>query len=139
MNKEQLIKLLASSDEQSDNEQILRAIIAQVTNDSSNKQIIDVEKHISILKESVEKYNQDYNFNIGDILQWKDGLKNKKRPQYGEPCVVVEILDNPISDNEAPIASPYYLEKLDIKLGLLADNGEFFTFHYDKNRFTLRK
>lgn len=139
MNNEQLIKLLSASDEQSDNEQILRAIIARIANDSSNKQIIDIEKHISILKDSVRKYNQETIFKIGDIVQWKEGLKNKKRPQYGEPCIVVEILDNPISDNEAPIESPYYSEKLDIKLGLLADNGEFFTFHYDKNRFDTRK
>jgi len=138
MNKEQLVKLLSSSDE-TDNEQILRAIISQITSDSGNKQIIDVEKHISILKSSVEKYNQKNSFKIGDIVQWKEGLKNKKRPQFGEPCIVIEVLDKAISDIQAPIASPYFAEKLDIKLGLLGDNEEFFTFHYDQNRFELRK
>jgi Uma2 family endonuclease len=138
MNKEQLVKLLSSSDE-TDNEQILRAIISQITSDSGNKQIIDVEKHISILKSSVKKYNQKNSFKIGDIVQWKDGLKNKKRPQFGEPCIVIEVLDKAISDIQAPIASPYFAEKLDIKLGLLGDNEEFFTFHYDQNRFELRK
>jgi len=138
MNKEQLVKLLSSSDE-TDNEQILRAIISQITSDSGNKQIIDVEKHISILKSSVEKYNQKNSFKIGDIVQWKEGLKNKKRPQFGEPCIVIEVLDKAISDIQAPIASPYFAEKLDIKLGLLGDNKEFFTFHYDQNRFELRK
>jgi len=138
MNKEQLVKLLSSSDE-TDNEQILRAIISQITSDSGNKQIIDVEKHISILKSSVEKYNQKNSFKIGDIVQWKEGLKNKKRPQFGEPCIVIEVLNKAISDIQAPIASPYFAEKLDIKLGLLGDNEEFFTFHYDQNRFELRK
>lgn len=139
MNNEQLIKLLSTSDEQSDKEEILRAIISQVANDSGTKQIIDIEKHISILKDLVQTYSQERLFKIGDVVQWKEGLKNKKRPQYGEPCIVVEILDKPISDDEAPIASPYYAEKLDIKLGLLADNGEFFIFHFDKNRFDIRK
>lgn len=138
MNKEQIYKLLSGSEESSDNEQLLRAIIAQVANESNSKQIIDIEKHISILKDSVEKYNQVNTFKIGDIVVWKEGLKNKKRPQYDEPSIVIEILDMPITDNEAPIASPYYSEKLDIKLGLLGDNSEFFAFHYDKNRFTLR-
>lgn len=137
MNKEQILKLLSNSDE-SDNEQILKAMISQIASDSGNKQIIDIEKHISLLKASIEKYNEKTTFNIGDIVQWKKGLKNKKRPQYGEPCIVVEILDNPITDKDAPIASPYYSEKLDIKLGLLGDKEEFFTFHYDKNRFELR-
>ena len=138
MNKDQLVKLLSSSDE-TDNEQIIRAIISQITNDKGSKQIIDIEKHISTLKSSVEKYNQKETFKIGDVVQWKEGLKNKKRPQYGEPCIVIEVLDKAISDNEAPIASPYFAEKLDIKLGLLGDNDEFFTFHYDRNRFELRK
>jgi len=138
MKKEELVKLLSGSDE-TDNEQILRAIISKITSDSGNKQIIDIEKHISTLKLSVEKYNENSSFKVGDVVQWKEGLKNKKRPQYGEPCIVIEVLDSAITDNEAPIASPYFAEKLDIKLGLIGDNEEFFTFHYDRNRFELRK
>ena len=100
--------------------------------------ILDVEKHILALKKSVEQYNQPSDFKAGDIVQWKEGLKNKKRPQYGEPCIVIEVLDKPISDHFAPIASPYYGEQLGLKLGLIGENGEFFTFYYDKNRFTKR-
>lgn len=140
MDKEQLIRLLSSlDDDDTDNGQVLRGIISQISRDLRNKQIIDIEKYISNLKDLVANYNLQQPFSVGDIVQWKEGLKNKIRPQYGEPCIVIEILNTPIFDNDAPIASPYFSERLDIKLGILGENAEFFTFHYDKNRFELRK
>ena len=138
MKKEDLIRLLSNSDE-SDNEQLLKALISRIGSEREGRQIVDMEKHIANLKTYVEKYNEAVTFKAGNIVQWKEGLKNKRLPQYDEPCVVIEVLNEPIFDKEAPLASPYYGEKLDLKLGLLGDNGEFFTFHYDKNRFTLKE
>ena len=130
--------MLSNSDE-SDNEQLLKALISRIGSEREGRQIVDMEKHIANLKTYVEKYNEVVTFKAGNIVQWKEGLKNKRLPQYDEPCVVIEVLNEPIFDKEAPLASPYYGEKLDLKLGLLGDNGEFFTFHYDKNRFTLKE
>ena len=138
MKKEDIIRLLSSSEEP-DNEQIIKALLSRIGSERGERQIVDIEKHISNLKTYVEKYNEAVTFKVGDIVQWKEGLKNIRLPQYDEPCVVIEVLKEPIFDKEAPLASPYYGEKLDLKLGLLGDNGEFFTFHYDKNRFTQKK
>ena len=138
MKKEDLIRLLSNSDE-TDNEQLLKALISQISGERGERQIIDADKHINHLKSLVETYTQTENFKVGDIVQWKSGLKNKKRPQYDEPCIVIEVLTDPIFDKEAPIASPYYNEKLDLKLGILDADGDFLTFHYDKNRFEIKK
>ncbi len=90
---------------------------------------------IQLLKECVVNYNRETSFKAGDIVQWKSGLKNKKIPVYNQPCIVVEVLSDVLFDLEAPIASPYYNETLSIKLGMIAENEEFFTFYYDKSRF----
>lgn len=138
MNKEELIRHLITS-EDSDIEQILKNLLVIINSEQEEKKIIDVEEHISTLQSLSAAYKDSNSFKVGDIVQWKEGLKNKKLPHYDEPCIVVEVLGKPIIDKEAPLASPYYGEKLDIKLGILGPNGEFFTFYYDKNRFTLRK
>ncbi len=138
MKKEDIVQLLSSSEEP-DNEQLIRALISRISSERTERKIVDIEKHISDLLKSVEEYNELIDFKAGDIVQWKDRLKNKRRPQYDEPCVVIEVLSDPIYDKEAPIASPYYGEKLEIKLGLLDEDGEFLTFHYDKNRFRHRR
>src|SRR5690242_15649896 len=34
-------------------------------------------------------------FKVGDIVRWKDGLKNKRTPPYDVPAIVWEVLDEP--------------------------------------------
>ncbi|WP_314408870.1 hypothetical protein [Pseudomonas kuykendallii] len=76
-------------------------------------------------------------FKPGDLVVWKDGMKNKKYPLYGEPFVVTAVLPEPIIDPEATAGNCYFREPLDIKLGLLDADGDFVEHHYDSRRFTL--
>ena len=117
---------------------MLESLISRIGSERGERQILDIEKNITSLKALVKKYKEVANFKVGDVVQWKQGLKNKKRPQYNEPCIVIEVLIDPIYDKEAPIASPYYNEKLDLKPGILNNDGDFLTFHYDKNRFEVK-
>ncbi len=64
---------------------------------------------------------------------------NRKIPRYGEPVVVVSVLDAPVFDNERDSGSTYFREPLDVVLGVIWDGGQgrgdFVTFHYDGRRF----
>ena len=97
------------------------------------------ENQISVLKNTVMNYNFETSFKIGDIVKWKKGLKNKHLPMYEDPCIIVEVLEKPFKDRNLDVSSPYFAEKLDVLLGLITVNGDFFTFYYDKNRFELCK
>ena len=76
-------------------------------------------------------------FKVGDWLVWKEGLKNRKSPDYDAPRVVTKVLAEPITVQECSPESCYFREPLDVVLGSLDDDGELVEHHYDSRRFTL--
>jgi len=75
-------------------------------------------------------------FQPGDLVQWKTGLKNKRLPKQDQLGVVVEMLPVPITDEDKGASGSYFMEPLDMKLGLIDEDGDFVVFHYDSRRFT---
>lgn len=71
----------------------------------------------------------------GMLAQWKNGMKNRRTPDYGEPMVVVELLHEPILDTDHKEGSVYFREPLDLLLGFLDEDSEFCVLHYDSRRF----
>lgn len=89
-----------------------------------------------ILRTRLESFDTVNTFQRGQTVQWKQGLKNRARPQYGQPAIVVQILDEPILDTSEEAGSAYFRESLDIVLGMLApEDGGFVLYHYDRRRF----
>ncbi|MCF6285686.1 MAG: hypothetical protein L3K26_10900 [Candidatus Hydrogenedentes bacterium] len=79
-----------------------------------------------------------YKFRVGDRLKWKETMKNRKAPAYGEPVVVIDILPEPVYDSDADNKSaghPLFREPLDIVLGIVDPDGELLMFHFDSRRF----
>jgi len=79
-----------------------------------------------------------HNFQPGTFVRWKKGMKNKQRPAYDEPAIVVEVLTAAVFDRKSGIESesPLFREPLDLVLGLFArDDEDFLLFHYDSRRF----
>eukprot|EP00727_Mastigamoeba_balamuthi_P010657 m51a1_g6213 hypothetical protein (271) ;mRNA; r:179583-180577 len=72
----------------------------------------------------------------GDLVEWKEGLKNKRRPAEGEIAVVLEVLPTPLYDGGKGASVSYFREPLDVKLGIL-DNETLLAYFYDSRR--LRK
>ena len=84
---------------------------------------------------SAESMQKQHEFKLGQLVRWKEGLQNRKRPAYGEPVIVWEILAKPLYDDKEGAGSTYYREPLDIVLGLMTEDDEFIVFHFDKRRF----
>jgi hypothetical protein len=79
-------------------------------------------------------------FKVGDVIRWKDRLKNKTIPPYGVPVVVVEVLPEPVLNSESSSGSKYFREPLDLVVALFMENdsgGEdtIEMFHFDSRRF----
>jgi len=90
----------------------------------------------ALLRERLNSFLEKQYFQPGDLVQWKPGLKNKRLPQQDEMAVVVEMLPVPVTDQDKASSGSYFLEPLDIKLGLLDEDGDFVIYHYDSRRFT---
>jgi len=79
---------------------------------------------------------REEHFMPGDIVTWKEGLRNKKHPEPGTAALVVKILDHTIYDTGAGAGSPYFNEPLGFVIGIIDDDGDFLCFHSDPRRFT---
>jgi len=76
-------------------------------------------------------------FRPGDIVVWKEGCANRKRPKIDEPGVILEVMPEPIYGKEKSAGSPYFHEPLDIVIGLLDSDGDLVRYCFDKRRFRL--
>lgn len=135
MDNEAILRLLSSS-EPSENKTQLMSLISKLSSSEENSQVVDINEHISDLKRLYNNLEKKYTFNIGDIVRWKEGLKNKRVPQDKLPAIVVDVLEKPIYDEKVEMGSPYFREPLDIVLGVI-NKGELITFYYDSRRFEL--
>jgi len=93
------------------------------------------EANVQQLKDLRERFLQPQKIEVGQIVKWKTGLKNKRLPKIGQPAIVMEVFEKPITPDERESGSPYYLEPLDLILGVVDEDKDFVTFYYDKRRF----
>lgn len=91
------------------------------------------------LRERYQSFSEPHRFAPGDLVTWKPGMKNHRLPRYGQPAVVLEVLETPRYDGETDAGSTYFRERRDLVLGLILEDGpgrgELFGFHFDRRRF----
>lgn len=91
------------------------------------------------LKERFQLLMEEEEFVRGMLIEWKPGLKNKKRPDYGEPIIVTEVLPEPVHDPTKAAGSTYFREPLDFIGGFLqemdSEESDFVLLHFDSRRF----
>ena len=102
---DKLLKILSGSEEPEKKKMLLEAILSQMSSDENKE--VNIDEYIKQLIETNNSFSSKKDeFKVGDLVVWKKGLKHKKVPAYNRPAVVVKILENPIIDEQAPIASP---------------------------------
>ena len=77
-------------------------------------------------------------FHAGQIVHWKAGMKNRSKPAYGEPVIVLEVLNPPVFDkSEKTSGTNLFREPLTLVLGMHDSDGDFLLYHYDGRRFEI--
>ncbi len=72
----------------------------------------------------------------GNLVTWKQGLKNGRYPQKNYPAIVTHVYEEPIRRSDMESGSNHFREPLD--LVILVDTGdEVSEFHVDSRRFKL--
>lgn len=92
------------------------------------------EQYTVSLKAAFSAFKTINQFIPGQLVRWKSMLKNRKRPDYGEPIVVVDVLKYPVNDKANHSGSPYYREPLDLIVGQLDKEEGFVLWHVDSRR-----
>lgn len=88
-----------------------------------------LEKKCALLSEK-------YEFKIGDLVTWKQGLSSRDVPKSGHPAIVTRVYDTPIYDGEKNSGNAHFREPLDIVCGVMM--GEYFVeYHLDSRRLCL--
>ena len=69
-------------------------------------------------RQKAQDFVIDYNkpqeqFVPGDLIVWKPGMMNYKFPEYGEPVMVLEVMDPPIRVHSS--GDQYSCEPLDLR------------------------
>jgi hypothetical protein len=100
------------------------------------QEIVVNDDYISNLRKLYDSFFNFTDFKKGQLVKWKSGMKNKNFPQENQPAIVIDLLDNPIYENNDS-SSPYFKEPLDIALAMTDNEGDFIVFYYDKRRFEL--
>ena len=87
------------------------------------------------LQELFSGFRKSYEFREGTLATWKPGMRNKKKPAYNEPVIVVERKQTPEYDMSRDAGTAYFKEPLDLVAGFIDDDGDFVIFHFDSRRF----
>ena len=88
-----------------------------------------------LLLSAYERYTQRNKFRVGDLVRWKEGLRNRQYPAQEDPAIVCAILDKPILDSTSDSGNYTFREPLDIQLGVIGSDGTLIMFYYDSARF----
>lgn len=77
-------------------------------------------------------------FAPGQIVRWKSGMQNRRLPAYGEPVIIIEVLNPAVCPPDEDFAgSNLFREPLTLVLGMHDSDGDFLTYHFDGRRFEL--
>lgn len=96
---------------------------------------VPVQQKRELLTAAYQRYSVSQEFQPGQHVKWKPGLRNRLLPNERDPAVVLEVLTEPILDPAHNSGSPYFRECLNLRLGVLGDDGEFQVYFYDSRRF----
>lgn len=135
---QQEVSTAIQSLDKGDIKDIIQKLLSDAIESTSKKEneLIPYDSNVEILNTLANRFHEKYDFKRGDIVTWKEGLKNKSRPLENEPAIVLEMLQEPLFDNQGDSGSPYYREPLDLVVGVFIKE-KFIIYHLDSRRLKI--
>ena len=93
------------------------------------------EEMVAVLAQKFEAMKTRHDFQPGQLVRWKAGLKNRELPENDQPAIVWAVLAKPVFDAAPGAGTPYFHEPLDIVLAVMDKEKDFLLYHYDSRRF----
>lgn len=76
-------------------------------------------------------------FKVEDALVFKDHMRNRMLPKYGEVVIVSHVYTEPVFDTTDSSGLPGFNESFDIRIAMLDDDGDLVEMHADSRRYRL--
>ena len=92
------------------------------------------EAQVVDLTDRFRAMQPQHQFKAGDLVQWREGLKNCKSPAYGHPAVVIEVLEGKKHDDAGNTGSGYYDELADLRISFMDGDGDFMSYGASSQR-----
>jgi len=121
------------------NDALASAIAGSLTDEIFRSKPNETRKPASAerLRSLGESYLIANSYNPGELLQWKEGLKDAKWPDYSEPVVVLEVA--PGRRSSGTDSDNHHNEPADIRVGVLHNESKhgqmLYGYWMDSNRF----
>jgi hypothetical protein len=115
---------------------LAKAVMSSLTEESETETVCKRPPEIEARRivDLFSDMNESSRFRKGDLVTWKQGLKNGRYPQKNYPAIVTRVYEKPISRSDMESGSNHFREPLD--LVILVDTGdEVSEFHVDSRRF----
>jgi hypothetical protein len=107
------------------------AINELVSDDPKKKPKLTKAETAYFLTHSLESYMVKHEFSVGDLVEFKPNLKNRKLEE--DVAIVTKILSEPVMDPSADAGTNAFREPLNIIIGVHRD-GTFNEFHVHSAR-----
>ena len=114
---------------------MLRSLLEAEKQQSKPLSHEEAAEQASRLMDFYESITRSHDFTPGSFAKWKSGLRNKKKPRYDEPIIIMEMLEEPILAPGEDAGSAYFREPLDMIAGFIDSDDDFVIFHFDSRRF----
>ncbi|WP_143100183.1 hypothetical protein [Variovorax sp. 770b2] len=90
-------------------------------------------EHARFLKKATIAYDDLHSFIKGDLVTWKEGLRDRLHPEPGWPAIVLDVFIDPVVDPVQDSQSSSYRREFDMLCGVVID-GAMYTFHFESRR-----
>jgi len=105
----------------------------QASNSGAERERLNAAERLVTFQRS---YAEPSRFCVGDLVMWKNGMRNRRLPKYGQVVIVSAVFDCVMYNAEKSSGSPYFREPETIKIAFVdEDDGEFVEFCMDSQRF----
>ena len=61
---------------------------------------VDAQRHAEALLRAYESLTTVHEFAVGDLVQWKPGMRSHRNPEYGLPAIVTAINPGRVSNSD---------------------------------------
>jgi len=103
------------------------------SNSAAEREKLNTAERLVTLQRS---YAEPSRFRVGDLVMWKNGMRNRRLPNYGQVVIVSAVHDCVLYNAEKSAGSPYFKEPETIKIAFVdEDDGEFVEFCMDAQRY----
>lgn len=133
--EKKIMSLLSSAELKEDKSKLFKELRAYLEDKGEADYDYDESNSKEALEQLFKIFTAKNTFEKGVLVKWKKGLKNRRRPKYFEPSIVIDYIKENPPLNSAEEGSSLYREPLDLALGLIDENGDFDIFYFDSRRF----